>query len=215
MNLTSNVNYIEWINFPRELIVQTFGWLSFSRLENKKQFCSKTFQQLKFLSYLRWIWKSTYLSIICPQFKGQDILAKSHLLAVCSRWSFLGNLFPHSHTISTMVHASSCKAWSWRLKLLPHKLHLISIRGHFLMCSAEVSKLKWSLQAMHSPWKVESRLQTKMFLQKFSTCWRHIAQASWPVVFLNWATQNPQKLWPHGVAMCASRMGFVLEKENK
>ena len=50
------------------------------------------------------------------------------------------------HTISVMVHASSCKAWSWCLKFLPHKLHLTSIRGHFLMCSMEVSTLNWVTQ---------------------------------------------------------------------
>ena len=91
-------------------------------------------------------------------------------------------------------------------------MHLTSIRGHFLMCSAEVSKLKWSLQARHSPWKVESRWKTKIFLQKVV----HLlaTQVSWPVVFLNWVTQKPKKLCPYGVAMCASRIGFVLEKKQ-
>ena len=154
-----------------------------------------------------------HLSITFPQFKGQLHFWKLQFEALCcSRLACL-HFSPQSQIISLMGHALSWAGWVLRFNVWLHWRQTTSISPHFSTCSLAVSSCTLSLQARQSPWTFVSICVTKIFRQNSGTIWRHSGQGTGLDLPLRWSTHLPQNVWPHGVAIWASRRGFLLPRK--
>ena len=153
----------------------------------------------------------TYLFISCPHFRGHGTSKKLHHFSLCLSSSFFLTRVPHAQTISRSSHTSWCWNSSARFTFFLHLPHGTSIWLHCLTWVLASSRGNSSWHQRHSPFSRFSMLHAKRFLQNNDTEILHFWQTlSFPVV-LKHSTQNPQKLWPHGVAISASRTGFLLD----
>lgn len=153
----------------------------------------------------------TYLFISFPHFRGHGTSRKLHHFSLCLSSSFFLKRVPHAQTISRSWHTSWCWNSSARFTFCLHLPHGTSSWLHRLTWFLASSRGNSSWHQRHSPFSRFSMLHAKRFLQNDDTEILHFWQTlSFPVV-LKHSTQNPQKLWPHGVAISASRTGFLLD----
>ena len=124
-------------------------------------------------------------------------------------------VYPHPSSWWGCHTCSSQTSWCWSssalFTFLLHLPHGTSSWAHRLTWVLASSRGNSSWHQRHWPFSKFSMLPAKRFLQNDDTGILH----SWQTLSLPWvlkhSTQNPQKLWPHGVAISASRTGFLLD----
>ena len=147
-----------------------------------------------------------------PQFKGQGSSLKAHVVELWLASSFFFRRVPHSQTISLYSHSCWCCWISILLNSWEQRSQGFSIWSHWVTWVFAVSSGNLAWHQRHSPSTVANMLLANRFLQKADTGRLHIWHVVAVLFALNCSTQNPQKLWPHGVAISASRTGFLLQK---
>ena len=124
-------------------------------------------------------------------------------------------VYPHPSSWWGCHTCSSQTSWCWSssalFTFLLHLPHSTSSWAHRLTWFLVLSRGSSSWHQRHWPFSKFSMLPAKRFLQNDDTEILH----SWQTLSLPWvlkhSMQNPQKLWPHGVAISASRTGFLLD----
>ena len=153
----------------------------------------------------------TYLFISRPHFRGHGTSRKLHHFSLCLSSSFFLMRVPHAQTISRSSQTSWCWSSSALFTFLLHLPHDTSSWSHRLTWFLASSRGNSFWHQRHCPFSKFSMLPAKRFLQNDDTGILH----NWQALSLPWvlkhSTQNPQKLWPHGVAISASRTGFLLD----
>lgn len=133
-------------------------------------------------------------------------------MATWLSWSFFLTVNPQAQTTSLNRHSSMCCMQSFLFTGRLHKLQSTGNNTHLRTWSVAVLSVNFAWQWTQSPSSLSKTELANRFLKNPVTFWWHFWHFLSRPCARNCSTQNPQKLWPHGVATSASKIGLSLQK---